>query len=344
MSDISFYSQKIYQNLLNELPERTRNVIERRFGLAGQERETLDSIGKSYGVCRERVRQIEDSGINFIKKELEKPLYRDVFQYFINNFKRTGNLKREDLFLCKMTPSEFQNQTLFWLTLGDPFFRFSENNDYHSLWTINLDSFNFAQKVVSTFIQRFQKDEKLIAQDEIFYIFKKEFGPKEKLNQEAVVSYLEISKKIDNNSDGFFGLKNWPEVNPRGVKDKAFLALKKAGKPLHFNEVTSFINQLDFNSQNKALPQTVHNELIRDSRFVLVGRGIYALKEWGFVPGQVRDIIEEVLKQNKNSLSKKEIVEKVLKQRLVKENTILLNLQNKKYFSRDNQGKYTLKV
>lgn len=344
MTDISFYSQKIYQNLLNELPERSRNIIERRFGLAGQERETLDSIGKSYGVCRERIRQIEDSGINFIKKELKKPLYRDVFQYFINNFKRTGNLKREDLFLCKMTPADFQNQTLFWLTLGDPFFRFSENNDYHPLWTINLDSFDFAQKVVCNFIDRFNKEERLISQDEVFHIFKKDFDSKTNLTSQAVFSYLEISKKIDNNSEGFFGLKDWPEISPRGVKDKAFLALKKAGKPLHFNEVTNSINQLDLDSKNKALPQTVHNELIRDSRFVLVGRGIYALKEWGFLPGQVRDIIQEVLKQNKGPLSKEEIIQKVMKQRLVKENTILLNLQNKKHFSRNDKGKYTLKV
>jgi DNA-directed RNA polymerase delta subunit len=343
MTDISFYSQKIYQTLLNDLPERTRNVVERRFGLGGEERETLDSIGKSYGVCRERVRQIEDSGINFIKKELKKPLYRDVFQYFINNFKRTGNLKREDLFLCKMTPAEFQNQTLFWLTLGDPFFRFSENNDYHSLWTINLDSFNFAQKVANNFVGRFNKEERLIAQDEIFSIFKKDFGPQAKLTSEAVLSYLEISKRIDHDSEGFFGLKEWPEVSPRGVKDKAFLALKKAGKPLHFNEVTNSINQLDLNSGNKALPQTVHNELIRDPRFVLVGRGIYALKEWGYLPGQVKDIIREVLKENKSPLSKQEIIQKVLNQRLVKENTILLNLQNKKYFSRNDRGKYTLK-
>ncbi|MCX6764106.1 MAG: HTH domain-containing protein [Candidatus Nealsonbacteria bacterium] len=344
MTDISFYSQKIYQNLLNELPERTRNVIGRRFGLGGEERETLDSIGKSYGVCRERVRQIEDSGINLVKKELKKPLYREVFQYFISNLKRTGNLKREDLLLSKMTPAEFQNQTLFWLTLGDPFFRFSENNDFHSLWTINLDSFDFAQKVTHNFIERFNKEERLIAQDEIFNIFKKDFGPKVKLTSEAVLSYLEISKKIDQDSEGLFGLKEWPEVSPRGVKDKAFLALKKANRPLHFNEVTNSINQLDLVSKNKALPQTVHNELIRDQRFVLVGRGIYALKEWGYLPGQVKDIIQGVLKENKDPLSKQEIIKKVLNQRLVKENTILLNLQNKKYFSRNDQGKYTLKV
>jgi hypothetical protein len=88
-----------------------------------------------------------------------------------------------------------------------------------------------------------------------------------------------------------------------------------------------------------ALVQTVHNELIKDSRFVLVGRGVYALKEWGYEPGQVKDIITKILREN-GPLTQGEILERVSKQRLVKENTILLNLSNKKNFLRDSQGKY----
>jgi len=92
-----------------------------------------------------------------------------------------------------------------------------------------------------------------------------------------------------------------------------------------------------------SLVQTVHNELIKDSRFVLVGRGIYALEEWGYYPGQVKDVILRVLREERKPITKEEILEKVLEQRLVKENTILLNLSNKKYFERDVQGKYKVK-
>jgi len=130
-------------------------------------------------------------------------------------------------------------------------------------------------------------------------------------------------------------LLDWPEINPRGVKDKAYIVFKKIGKPLHFDEVARLIEG--------SLVQTVHNELIKDPRFVLVGRGIYALEEWGYFPGQVKDVILKILKEEGKPLTKEEILEKVRKQRLVKENTVFLNLSNKKHFLRNSQGKYEVK-
>jgi len=141
---------------------------------------------------------------------------------------------------------------------------------------------------------------------------------------------------------GEFGLAKWPEIKPRGVKDSAFLALKKEQKPLHFRTIASLSNELEGQTK-KVLPQTVHNELIRDVRFVLVGRGIYALKEWGYEDGTVRDIILKVLK-NKAPLSKDEILKEVQKQRLVKQNTVFLNLSNKDEFIKNEEGKYEIRT
>lgn len=335
--------QKIHQDLLKGLSPRTKDVIERRFGLKKEERETLESIGEDYGVCRERVRQIEENGVSLVKKEIKKPVYQKIFQDFSSQLKENGDLKREDLLLSQFSSSQLQNQSLFWLTLGDPFFRYSENNNFYSLWTVNLDSVNRAQKVNENFIKRFENKKELISPKEAFDIFQKDIKLKIKLTSQALLSYFEVSKRIEQNHEGLLGLAEWPEINPRGIKDKAYLALKKNGKLLHFTEVAERINQLDFSSKNPALPQTVHNELIRDSRFVLVGRGIYALKEWGYYPGQVKEVILNVLKENDKPLSKQEILKQVLSQRLVKENTVLLNLQNKKYFSKDSQGKYSIK-
>ena len=334
---------KIHQDLLKGLPERTRDVIERRYGLESDNRETLESIGKSYGICRERVRQIEEGGVNLIRQEIKKPPYQKIFQRFVGQLKEEGDLKREDLLLSQFSHRKLQNQTLFWLTLGDPFSRFSETREFYSLWTINSDSLCLAEKVVESFVERFEKEKRLIPEEEAFKAFKKNFGPKVKLTSRALFSYLEISKKIEQSPEGSFGLQEWPEVNPRGVKDKAYLALKNNGNPLHFRKVAEMIDELGLTSKGTTLPQTVHNELIRDPRFVLVGRGIYALTEWGYAPGQVKDVISRVLKENKNPLTKEEIIEKVLSQRIVKENTILLSLQDKEYFSKNSQGKYTVR-
>jgi len=145
-------------------------------------------------------------------------------------------------------------------------------------------------------------------------------------------SFIEVSKNIQKNQEGLYGLKQWPEINPKGIKDKIYLLFKKAQKPFHFTEVAEHIEG--------SLVQTVHNELIRDPRFVLIGRGIYALKEWGYREGDVKDVIVNIFRQENKSLTKQEIIERVLKQRIIKENTILMNLSDKKIFTKDPQGRY----
>jgi len=131
--------------------------------------------------------------------------------------------------------------------------------------------------------------------------------------------------------------------NPKGVRDTAYLVLKKTEQPIHFREIASRSNQL-YAQTKKVLPQTVHNELIRDPRFVLVGRGIYALKEWGYDSGTVKDVILNTLKKSKKPLSKNEILNAVKKQRIVKDNTIFLNLSDKTSFKRNLDGKYVIRM
>ena len=87
--------------------------------------------------------------------------------------------------------------------------------------------------------------------------------------------------------------------------------------------------------------QAVHNELIRNSHFVLIGRGIYALDEWGYKNGTVADVIEEVLADAK-ARTREEITKAVLDRRHVKTITIYLNLKNKNQFVRVGRDKYTL--
>lgn len=88
--------------------------------------------------------------------------------------------------------------------------------------------------------------------------------------------------------------------------------------------------------------QAIHNELIKDGRFVLIGRGIYALKEWGYSKGTVSDIIAQVLKTAGEPMHRDEIVKKVLEKRQVKETTVLLNLQSKPQFKRTKKATYGL--
>jgi len=168
----------------------------------------------------------------------------------------------------------------------------------------------------------------------------------ESKEEHFLASCLEIAKRIEANWEKNFGLVDWSEIRPRRLGDKIDLILKKEGQPRHFLEVTDLINQLNERmgslASRPALSQTVHNELIRDQRFVLVGRGLYALKEWGYEPGTVKEVIIRILNQSKSPLTREEIVDRVLEQRMVQETTVLLNLSREEDFKKLPGGYYRL--
>ncbi len=335
---------KIKNDLLKGLNKREKDIIERRFGLRKKEKETLESIGKSYGICRERVRQIEERAISQIKEKTKNPFYQNIFKKIIDHLKKKGGVEREDLLLKELGGEKFQNFISFFIRFIDIIKHKKEREKYFSLFYLDENALKEAEKIISFFVKLFEKEKRTLTEKEILKVFKKE--SKESLKKDILFNYLSLSKEISKGPRGDFGLISWPEINPKGVKDKAFLVFKIMKKPLHFKEVAELINNLKLErpiSPKKVIPATVHNELIRDERFVLVGRGLYALREWGYEEGFVRDIIFKILKEAKKPLSREEIVKKVLSQRLVKENTILLNLQNKKYFIRNKEGKYTIK-
>ena len=326
--------QKICQDLIKDLPQRQKDIVEQRFGLEDEERKTLEAIGQVYGITRERVRQIEEDGFSKIRPKLEK--YQEVFQYFEGEIEKFGGLRKEDILLNSLAGSKFQNQVFFLLILGEKFQRFAENKVFHSLWAIDQNSFNFAKEVLDFLSKKLLEINQPLS---FANLLKKANLQFKSLTSRSLQSYLEISKRIQPGIEGNYGLKDWPEINPRGVRDRAYLVFKKEKRPLHFAQVTRLINNSKFEkiSQPPALIQTVHNELIKDQRFVLVGRGLYALGEWGYQPGVVKDVISMILQEEKKPLTKEEIIDRVLKQRIVKVNTILLNLG---HFPKTANGKY----
>jgi len=332
--------QKINSEVLAILPQKQKEVVLRRFGLVNNKRETLESIGKDFGITRERVRQIETDALNKLERKKEDRELKKTFSFFEKYLKEKGGIKREDILLADLANEDrFRNHVLFLLNLGDSFHRFPEDIDVYSFWTIEKNIFQKVKRILENLVKKFEKIQKPLPENDFFSLTKVE------KNYQIFSSTVEISKKIEKGPLGHFGLIDWPEIKPRGVKDRAYLTLKKEGKPLHFREIANLASNLqgEVCQKKTVFSQSIHNELIRDERFVWVGRGIYALREWGYSVGTVRDIIEDILRKSKKPLTREEIVKQVLAQRLVKENTILLNLQNKNIFSRDSRGRYSLK-
>ncbi|TSC74705.1 MAG: hypothetical protein G01um101444_189 [Parcubacteria group bacterium Gr01-1014_44] len=349
MPGLSKNIKKAVISLVKPLSDRNRDVIMRRFGLKTGQPETLESIGQSYGITRERVRQIEEYAIKNLRVsglETAAVLTRPYFDFAVGLLKENnGFVPEKDLFKKfsgQTSENNADNLSLtFLLFLHPDFNKNHENDDLYSFWFLSKDYSDLPKNLVNQTVAILNNQKKLVDQAGLYAIYKSEAEPKS-VSMDTFLAVLSISKKIDRNVFGEYGLADWPEIRPRGVRDRAYLVLKKESKPKHFREIASLINTANF-SHKKANIQTVHNELIKDIRFVLVGRGIYGLAEWGYKAGTVKDVLVAILKESRRSLSKQDLVGKVLAARYVKENTILLNLQDSKVFRKKDDGTYSLK-
>jgi hypothetical protein len=336
---LSFKPKQTVKRLLSSLPDRAREVITFRYGLGKDEnRMTLDAIGKKYGITRERVRQIENYAINNIRKSDEYQKEKNAFIEIETLLHSLGGIVVEDDFLGHVSKDRsLQNYIYFLLVVGEPFRKFKEDEEFRHRWHVNEA---LAKKVEEALRKLYSnlKNEDLLPKSEMVSKFLghlQDISEKYK-NQEVIKRWLQISKIIGKNQLGDWGVMSSPNIKTKGMRDYAFLVIRKHGSPIHFREVAKQIGTM-FNK--KAHVATTHNELIKDPRFVLVGRGLYALAEWGYAPGVVRDVIRAVINKN-GPMTKEEVIDKVMKERYVKENTIIVNLQNPKYFRRDKDGKY----
>ena len=326
--------QTTFNTLLSGMNPKRKEILERRFGIKGQDPETLQSIGEDLGITRERVRQLINDSLNLIRqdkaKELALPLH-----YLADYFQKNGGLRKEDKIYQEIAPGKFRGYISFLLTIGPEFDRFNEDDSYYSFWANGEEPVVHAQKTITLTVKVLEKVKTPTSLEDLISSLS------QSLEEAIFMSYIEISKLISASPEGAFGLMTWPEINPRGVRDRAYIVLKKEGKPLHFMDITKRINDLEYDDK-KVLVESVHNELIRSPLFVLVGRGLYALQEWGYEPGTVKDVIMKVLKEAKKPMTKEDIAREVLSRRQVKPNTILLNLQDKNTFSKNN-GKIWLR-
>ncbi|OGI67843.1 hypothetical protein A2738_03090 [Candidatus Nomurabacteria bacterium RIFCSPHIGHO2_01_FULL_42_15] len=341
MSTISFKPKKVTKRITSGLAERASDVIMNRFGLTSDgKKKTLEEIGKKYSITRERVRQVEDAAINAIKKSEVYKREQAVFEELKQVVKKLGSIVAEHELLPHISKDKgTQNHIHFFLVLSDAFKKHREDDHFHTRWSIDD---HVVEKVHDALRKLYAglSDEDLVPESEMIKKFFEHMGvvSEEYRNEEIAKRWLAVSKAVAKNPLGEWGKASSPNIRIRGVKDYAFLVMRKNGSPMHFKEVADAISKT-FNK--KIHYATCHNELIKDPRFVLVGRGMYALSEWGYKQGIAREVIADILKRE-GPLSKEEIVQKVDKERYFKKNTILVNLANQKYFKKNKSGLFTV--
>lgn len=320
--------------------DREREIISRRFGLSGN-KETLEQIGDMLSITRERVRQLEKAiliRLRILAEDGNIPELAQAEKIIIRNLTEMGRIARvsdlaEKVFSQSVT--EKQRQSLAFI------------GEISASLTVVEESEKYFNAIG---IADYGSEKEIKAKvDEIVALIKKNKAPTSldeldnNLNYEHpshIKAVASISKLLATLND-LWGLAKWPTVNPKNIRDKIYVVLEEKREPMHFEEIAEAIKGSDFRRKNVTI-QAIHNELIKDPRFVLIGRGIYALDSWGYKKGTVSETISDVLKQAKKPLSREQIVKRVLALRKVKETTILLNLQNKKLFKKVDKNSYTI--
>ena len=338
---ITFKPKQVTKKLLSVLPDRARDVLEKRYGLGKSPAiHTLESIGKTYGITRERVRQIENHAILSIQKSDQYKDFDKVFNELREVVRTLGAVIAEhDLFEEVAKDKTLRNHIYFILVVGDPFNKSREDENFYNRWFVEERVADSVEKALHKVFETLDEDE-LVSEDDMIARLRTELNDvEEEYRDEKVLKrWLSLSKKIDRNPLGEWGPATSPNVRAKGIRDYAYLAVKRHGSPMHFKEVAEAIKEL---FDKKAHVATTHNELIKDQRFVLVGRGLYALSEWGYSAGVVKDVLRDILKTH-GPLTRDEIIDKVRKERYVKDNTIVVNLQDANLFRKLPDGNYIL--
>lgn len=330
-------------HFLEKLPVRSREILSARYGFSGKKPKTLEEIGRQYGITRERVRQVVCSALEALSRAIEGDRKLSAAgERILSTLKSKNGIMTEDDLIAALSENKTEAGMLMAFLDAMPGIVYEKADEHHErIFRLKSVSLERWRKIKDAARAVLSEAKEVLSGRTLYTRAAKALDVE--VAEEEFFDALRAAKEIKQNVYKKWGLSQWSEVRPRGTREKAYLVLKTAGKPLHFREIATLIDEhgLHGRKKRKSHPQTVHNELIKDKRFVLVGRGTYALSEWGYKRGTVKDVITEILKKAKRPMTKDEILEEVLKVRQVKKSTVIINLNS--FFERVGRSTYALK-
>lgn len=320
--------------------EREREIISRRFGLKTS-KQTLEEIGEMLSITRERVRQLEKAILIHLQVSAEEnhiPELAAAEKILVRNLTEMGRVAKlsdlADKVYGRDTTAHERAGIYFIATFAKNLTVVEENDRYNAAVGIaEYGSTHEIRERVDKVVEAVKKNKEPMTLDQLDNVLDYE-------HPDHIKAVASISKLLAT-LNGLWGLAKWPSVNPRNIRDKIFVILETHKEPMHFSDIAAEIKESNFKRKNVTV-QAIHNELIKDPRFILIGRGIYALSSWGYKKGTISEIITGILEKAEGPLTREEIVKQVLRTRKVKETTILLNLQNKALFKKVDRNSYTL--
>jgi len=337
---------EIIEEMFLVLTNKEKDVIVQRFSLDNKPRRTLESIGQKFSVTRERIRQIEKIALGKLRRTVQTTRLNIVNEIADKVIKENGGLLVEVKLVSSILNTIKSNEDIdaniikLALSINPDLTKIEKNNALKPFWRKKEIELSIISTIINSGLKVLKKREDVMTSAKLIIQIRQHLGEKiEGYIDPMINASLELDKKIKQTESGF-GLMTWRHINPRSIRDKAYIILKKEKKPLHFVEIANKISESGFDKK-VVTTQAVHNELIRYEQFVLVGRGLYGLKEFGYSKGTVAEVIEDLLSK-KSPMTKQEIIDGVLEQRHVKKGTISLNLQKNPQFLRIGRAVYEL--
>lgn len=336
----------IVESLLSLLTDKEARVISARYGLQGQQVRTLASLGTELGVTRERIRQIQAQALkkmqrNAVHTDISK-MHSEVMKFVMHHGGIVTDSEMTEFVKLNYNDLATNSEELLLACVLDDRL-VQEHNKVDYVPHFRLTSIKMAQikkscdlglKILKKFNAELDSD---MLSSEIAKNVKESYLH---FNPSTIASSLLLDRRIILKSNRY-SLDAWRHINPRTLYDKIVYILSDIAEPMHFLDIVNSIKSHGFDTKRVSL-QAVHNELISNPAFVLIGRGIYALKAWGYKEGTVADVLESVLGK-KGPLNLSDLTKEVLKLRKVKPITIQINLSSKKNkFRKNRDGLYEL--
>lgn len=336
----------VVSNLLLLLSDKEKEVIKRRFNIENGKRDTLEEIGQDFSVTRERIRQIEKNALSKMRRNVFNTPLNALYEFVDNSVRKAGGLKREDSVISDLIEVVAGGEKLddslvhLALVLHEGIECVGNTINFHPYVRSAEVSEHSVKYVSSQLVNQLHKYGDVKGVDKLAGDLDSKLKDLH-FDLNALKSLIDVDKRLTLVEDELVGLMEWRHIHPRTLRDKILFVLRQSKKPMHFNDISNSIDSADFDNRPVNV-QAVHNELIRHKQFILIGRGIYALAEWGYEKGTVADVVQSILKKH-GEMNQDSIVEKVLESRQVKKITILLALKNGKQFERVGRKRYRLK-
>ncbi len=340
--------QNSFRDFLDSLSDKEKTVISKRVWL-DWEVYTLQSIGDSFkpNITRERVRQLEATWIKKLGRIIKTSNLSSIQDFAREKLIEAGGLLTRDKLLSFII-RESGIDTEMSATLISVIIQ-ADYDILKSKPRISTKSYFFmpdvkkeiVEKVYKEWLKILKKKWDVMEQRSLYELIKiKVWDFNWILTLDLIDNIFDVYFDVVKWEESYIGLAKWRILNPKTLKDKIIYVMKKEKVPLHFVDISNKV--LDHLGDSVKV-NTVHNELIRNNDFVLIWKWIYVLKEWGFKPWTVIDVIIDIMKKAWEPMKTEDIIAKVLKTRIVKESTIYMNLQNKKYVERVWRNFYALK-